>query len=303
MWRPVCRSLLRSWNRLDRAPGCLYRAIEHYGPGLAASRPLRARLPNRCRIACDLRDHVQRQQWFLGAYEPVDSFLFTRLLRPGMTVIDAGANVGQYTLLAATEVGNHGSVHAFEPIPSNFERLSEAVAENALTNVHINRAALWHEAATLTFGRAESDADNAGSFRVDPRNGDALTARALRLDDYAAEAGFSRVDLIKMDIEGSEVHALSGALGLLEAHRPLLLLEVNREALDAAGSSVSALKQLLEPFGYRAWRIGAAARASGAVDLELIDRANVLLHDADLPPEITSDWDLRSALRWARRGW
>ena len=88
------------------------------GPRLAETEFQRAVLPNGCSMHCDLRQHVDRHIYYLGAYEPVESYLFTRLLQPGMTVIDAGANIGQYTLLAATAVGSRGTVHCFEPVPA-----------------------------------------------------------------------------------------------------------------------------------------------------------------------------------------
>jgi FkbM family methyltransferase len=266
-------------------------------------RPLAATLPNGCRITCDLRDHIQRHQWFFGAYEPVESYLITRLIRPGMTFIDAGANIGQYTLLASTAVGPSGSVHAFEPIPANFEQLRTSVELNGLSNVHLNPLALWNESTVLRFDLPDGYHDNAGSYRVVAGGGRAgvIEAQAMRLDDHVAENGIQRVNIIKIDVEGAEPFVLEGARATLERDRPLVLMEVNRSSLSASGGSPAALVELFRSLGYRAWRIGHSSNVSGPVEnLAEIERANVILHCDDLPAEVTSGWDLRTVLHWAR---
>jgi FkbM family methyltransferase len=305
MLRQLGRKALSAWGHSYVAPGYHYMMVERFGPSLAEREPIDAVLPNGCRIRCDLRDHIQRHQWFFGAYEPVDSFLLARLMRPGMTFIDAGANIGQYTLLAATAVGATGTVHAFEPIPKNFERLQQAVAANGLTNVRANRAALWNETAQLRFDLPGDAKDNAGTYGVvlGADRGAAIEAPALRLDDYLASAGVSRVDMIKMDVEGAEPFALEGARATLERDRPMILMEVNRASfLGESGESCARMGDLLRAIGYRIWRVGHDASASGpAANLDTIERSNVILHHDDLPPEVTGGWDLRTALRWARR--
>src|SRR5688572_5258274 len=143
--RGVVRSLLRVWSRFPKAPGYLYQAVERWGSRLAV-RPLECRLFNGARMTCDLRDHVQRQIYFFGAYEPIETYLFRLLLRPGMVVVDVGANVGLYTLIAAGEVGVRGEVHAFEPVPETFERLVDHVMVNGVADiVRANPVGLWHK--------------------------------------------------------------------------------------------------------------------------------------------------------------
>src|SRR5205085_1504296 len=94
---------------------------------------------------------VQRHIYFQGVYEPVEAYLFSRLAAPGMTVVDAGANVGQYTLIASARVGPSGAVHSFEPVPETYRVLAEHVAANRAANVVANRAAC----ASLGYGPAD----------------------------------------------------------------------------------------------------------------------------------------------------
>jgi FkbM family methyltransferase len=305
--RPAARWLFRAWARLGKAPGYYYRTVEEFGATLAATAPLPTRLPNGCRVRCDLTDHVQRHMWFLGAYEPVESFLFSRLLRPGMTVIDAGANVGQYTLLASTAIGREGAVHGFEPAPENFARLRQHVQENSLDNVRLVQAALWDRETTVTVALPDdAEAGNCGSFHVSATHGDDGSPRvpALRLDDYAGRHGLSQIHVIKMDIEGAEPAALRGALGVLGRDRPTLMLEINRQALAEMGGSPEELWDLLSGFRYRAWQIGYSSASSGSLaGLSGVDRVNAIFYAGELPRALRGRWTLRQVLRWARRKW
>lgn len=301
----IARGLFRSWGRWGKAPGYRYQLLDQYGARLAEDQLLSARLPNGCEMRCDLRDHVQRQIWFNGAYEPIETYLFTQLLRPGMTVIDAGANVGQYSLIAATAVGPLGSVHSFEPVPATFERLKEHVELNHLEQIiTVNQVALWHEDAMLDLGLADEYADNVGSYSVSAATNmqTRISAPGVRLSTYAAAAGLSSVDLIKMDIEGAEPFALAGGMDLLREHHPPILLEVNREALEKLGSDARSLWGLLSGLGYRAWRIGSTPGSCGPIgNFDNLEQANVLMHQEPLPLTITGGWTHRSVMRWARR--
>ncbi len=256
------RELVRAWARTGVLPGYCYQAMEWYGSLLTTRVPLASRLPDGSRVECDLCDHVQRHMFFLGAYEPVEAFLFTRLIQPGATVIDAGANVGQYTLLGASAAGPTGRVHSFEPIPRNFDRMSKAVRLNKVQNAQLNPVALWHEPGELQFGLSTEEM-NDGSYSVGAATNSTVNpvrARAIRLDDYARDQGLTRVDVIKMDIEGAEWGALQGMASLIERFKPAFLMEVNREACLRMGYDPQVFWDLLVGrFGYMAWNIGLSA--------------------------------------------
>ena len=211
--RAAGRAALQAWAGTCTAPGYLYQAMEAYGPSLSDGGRLPSRLPDGSMIECDLRDHVERQMYFLGAYEPIEAYLFTRLVRPGLTVVDAGANVGQYTLLAASGVGPTGAVHCFEPVAANFARLEAHLAANRVINVRANRSALWHEPAEVRLGLPADTVGNAGSFSVGSLASSVVAALAEPLDAYDERMGVGRVDLVKMDIEGAEWAALRGCGG------------------------------------------------------------------------------------------
>ena len=302
--KAMARAALRAWGRVDMALGLQYQVIEKYGPRLSGSKSLSAKLPNGCRVNCDLRDEVQRQMWFYGAYEPVEAYLFKQLLSPGKVVIDAGANVGQYSMLAATEVGLLGSVHSFEPVPSNFALLRQHIEINQLANVHLNQRALWCEETKIRLGMPAGVANNAGAYRICANQAQASTieAEAIHLDAYAEQKKLHRIDLIKMDIEGAEPFVIKGGLRLIERFRPTMLIEINRQALTGAGSSTAALWELISAFEYRIWRIGNSPETSGpAPDFENFVQGNALLYHGDLPESVKSGWSYASVIRWASR--
>jgi FkbM family methyltransferase len=303
--RRTCRALVRAWATTGRANGYLYELMEAYGHFLGNGECLQTRLPNGCIAHCDLRDHVQRNLWLAGVYEPIEAFLFTQLLNPGMVVIDGGANVGQYTVLAATIVGASGSVHSFEPVDANLAHLRKHVQLNHLPNVTLNQAALWKEGSVLALQLPEGSSGNAGAYRA--RAAAATGARravAVALDAYCEDHNLQRVDAIKLDVEGSEPFVLLGAEKMIRTHRPNILIEVNRAALSAVGSSPGDLWDIVSQLGYRAWNIGADALSSRHVSsFDSFEQSNFILHADPLPSQVQFGWTEKSCLAWARSRW
>ena len=193
------RLLLRGWAKSGTAPGWLYAYLEGHGGNLSRAPIVRA-LKCGLRIKLDLRDHVQRQIYFFGAYEPIELSLFLRLLRPGWTAIDAGANIGFYALMMGQRVGKAGRVFAFEPVPETFARLEENRRLNDLPQLWPVNHALWNERRTLTFSLSKEHEHNLGGYSF-VASQDAVRqthCAGIPLDDFANEAKIGRVDAIKM---------------------------------------------------------------------------------------------------------
>jgi FkbM family methyltransferase len=187
-----------------------------------------------------------------GRYERGTTEVFASLLAPGMTVLDVGANVGAYALVAADRVGERGGVHCFEPGADAAACLRRNVALNGFDNVVVNEVAA-SDAPGEAVLYIDTDAPVENSIVASNAGCAAPTVRVptVTLDGYVAERGLARVDLIKMDIEGAETLGLRGAAGLLAADdAPLLLLELNPKALKRGGSSPEELLGLLRQHGY-----------------------------------------------------
>jgi len=255
------------------------------------------------KMACDLADQIQRQIYFFGAYEPIEVYLLRYLLRPGMVVIDAGANVGQHTLIAAGAVGRDGEVHAFEPVPKSFRRLVAHVSENGLApTVRTNMMALWHQAQTVRLNLGSDKASNGGyTIGVPSEAVDTVTSSGVRLDQYVAENKLNRVDFVKMDIEGAEWFALQGAATVLARWQPTMLVEINRLACRALGYEPERIWEFLKPYGYLMWAVGQSPEMCRSLSsLDGVGCINVIFHTERLPDKVIGGWSYKSVLRFHR---
>jgi FkbM family methyltransferase len=302
--RPIGRFALRLWSRFPKAPGYLYQIVERWGARLA-SHPIDCRLFTGARLSCDLGDDVQRHIYFFGAYEPIEAQLFTFLLKPGMVVVDAGAHVGQYSLIAAKSVGPDGEVHAFEPVPATFARLEAHVTANGFAStVRLNRTALWRGNDELTVSLPLGEPKNSGAYTAAPLLSaiDRVSAPGVALDDYVERRGLRRLDVVKMDIEGAELFALEGATRSIARWHPVLLMEINEVACRRMGYEPARLWEHLAPYGYRMWALGQGPESCRVLDdLDGIHRADVIFHTQALPLTMTRGWSLKGILRSHRR--
>ena len=182
--------------------------------------------------------------------------LFLSMLRPGITFLDLGAHVGTFSLPAAARGAR---VVAVDAHPQHARLLAEAADLNGLSD----RLTVVH--AALAEDRGELELICAfGWSLVEPPQGapeDLADARRVRVRamptrDVLAEAGISHVDLIKMDLEGSEHRALTGMIELLEgSHAPPVLFETNPTRLNDLGSSERALRETFTRLGYRLYKL------------------------------------------------
>ncbi|MCJ8277115.1 MAG: FkbM family methyltransferase [Bdellovibrionales bacterium] len=127
--KSLVRKLLRLWAKTGVAPGLLHQYVDQKSSSLH-EKPLLKKVYGNNKILCDLRDHVQSRIYFMGAYEPIEAYLFMDLIKPDMHIVDAGANIGFYSLLAASKVSDRGHVFSFEPIPSNYEQFESNILKH-----------------------------------------------------------------------------------------------------------------------------------------------------------------------------
>src|SRR5215470_7081308 len=190
-----------------------------------------------------------------GSFEPNEFAFLDRVLTPGMTFVDVGANDGYYTLFAARRVGLTGRVVAVEPSSRERVNLKRNIARNRLDNVTVVPAALGSACGVADLRLAQgvhSGHNTLGRFAHDG----VLAERFQRvdmetLDKVAADLELRRVDFIKIDVEGAESSVVHGARHVLTTMRPILLLEINDNALRAQSTSSDALLAALRnDFGY-----------------------------------------------------
>jgi len=225
-----------------------------------ASRPFLARLPadlGGATFICDLQDTISREVCFTGRYEPQETQLAMRLLRPGMTAVDVGANWGYFTLVCAHLVGATGRVLALEPHPHLSSLLAENAATNGLSQVEVLRLAAGAESGARGFVGFNEQAGNWGLSRsAHAAEAADFECETAGLDGVLDARGIDRVDLVKIDIEGGEADALRGMTAGLERQRyRYVLLECHPAALAQLGTSLEACLEPLRRAGYQGWRI------------------------------------------------
>jgi FkbM family methyltransferase len=189
------------------------------------------------RFLVDPHDGGVGYQLFIGrGYEELTADVFESCLRPGMRVLDLGANIGFYSVIAAARIGREGRVIAFEPAPENIAILERNAQINGFGQLQV-------------VGKACSDKAERLTLRLNPRGkglhtiGEAgadwgrLEIDTLVLDEYFADEQF-QVDFLKIDIEGAEERALRGMRRPLSRSASVqVLTEVNPTALIANGST------------------------------------------------------------------
>jgi FkbM family methyltransferase len=198
-------------------------------------------------------NETSRAVFITGNYEPNEFCMLSQVLRPGMVFVDVGANMGLYTIFAARKVGE-GTVLAIEPSTRECGRLLKNVEANSLSNVRLLQNAVSDSSrdADLLVAEDEWSGHNTlGAFAYDTPLAAKERVRTVRLDDIVLREGLSRVDIIKLDIEGAELLALKGAVGILERFRPLLLLELADGALLHQGCSSAQIWDFLRQTGYQ----------------------------------------------------
>lgn len=159
--------------------------------------------------------------YWLGHYESQKQALVSRLIGPGMTVFDIGANVGFYTLAFAKLVGSQGEVWAFEPDCRNVSYLLAHVDRNHLGNVKVVQAAVGGCPDVVSFQRGiNSSVGKVGASS-------AYFVPQVTLDDLWRNGDVRTPDLMKIDVEGAEHNVLEGAQRILAERAPRIVLSLH----------------------------------------------------------------------------
>ncbi len=223
-----------------------------------------------------------------GCNEPNEFAFLDRFLQPGMVFIDAGANDGLYSLFSSRRVGAAGRVFSFEPSARELERLRVNVERNGLANVTAYGVALGDQngEAALSVADYQHEGHNTLGAFVYPAITLLRTERVpmRTLDDALAEAGVTRVDLIKIDVEGGETRLLAGAAKVIQKYRPVLLFEALDPALRKQGSSLEELLERIRSLSYVLYQFDPRTGLPAPVDREIDESSvNLLAAPAEAP--------------------
>jgi FkbM family methyltransferase len=206
-------------------------------------------------------DLVTSQLKRFGGHQRPDLAMARSQLRPGDVVLDVGAHIGTFSIPFARAVQPGGSVLAFEPVPETLDVLRRNVAINGVPVTSIQ--AVVSETVVAMRGTAVHGNTALASFQAAGGDSEAVAPTIVLDDFYADQELQGRIGLLKVDVEGMEMHVLRGARGLVEDHRPAIMVEVNRRNLARSGSTVAELEEFLSGYGYHLFMNLAPRNASG----------------------------------------
>lgn len=186
----------------------------------------------------------------LEAYEIEAVKFIKKLTRPGMTVLDIGANIGYYSVILGKSVGENGKVYAFEPEPTNFQFLERNIGANSLSHVKAYRLALANKPGILSFYLHESNKGKHSLIDYQ-KNTECIKVEATTVDSFITKHGIRKIDLIKIDVEGAEPMVFEGMKETLAKHRPIIFTEYFPYAIRSSGRDPLNFLRNLDTLGYR----------------------------------------------------
>ena len=220
------------------AKSLVYGAVEVVTGGRGVARTIGGEL---------IRFPARFSRYYPSDYEPETFRFFRERLKSGNVVIDIGAHIGLFSVVAARLVGLPGRVFAFEPTPHTRAVLERTVHLNGLADrVEVRGEAVARSSGTAIFFDTGDPGSNANSLVASTdRHRNELRVETTRLDDFVSARSID-VDLLKVDAEGNELDVLRGGEKLLREQRPAIALALHPDALRVAGGSLVEIWALLE---------------------------------------------------------
>ena len=245
-----------------------------------------------CRFSGRLDSYIDREVFFLGSYEPEVLDLLSRIARhrDRPVLLDIGANVGQHSLYAARY---YAEIHAFEPYPPLADVLREQVSRNVLAHVHVHAVGLADRDEDAMFAAPADRRAGYGGFDNQDPNLHRQILPVRRGDSYLRAIGVTRVDVIKIDVEGSERRVVEGLGGVLAENRPALVVEY--WAKKWPGRIESCL-----PAGYRVWALEERGTVAGIFNRSVRALKSVAnVEDGTTLVALPHDWPIPRGYRAA----
>lgn len=241
-------------------------------------------------------NEVFRALYVRGIYDPNLNVVVNALLPRGGVFIDAGANMGYFSLLASRKIGDEGRIFAIEPSSRDFIRLVDNVNINNLNDVVANYRLAFTDRigkANITIASEERSGLNTIGAEFGTKGVEKVCTEEVdttTVDAFVESEKIKDLHVLKLDIEGSEGSALAGARNTIQKFRPAVMLGIKKSALEACGSGFEQLTRELGDLKYVAYKI---VQDPDNFRLEKVDdlskaEVNVVfcLHESIVPPQL-----------------
>jgi len=221
----------------------------------------------------DNNSYMGKSLYWTGYHHIKETIFLNQYLKKDMVFIDIGANQGEFTLFAASKLTN-GQVYSFEPVSKLYNRLDINVRNNSFKNVKILKKGLSNENKIVPIydslnKKNEGNEGLASTYKSDLRSEFIEEIELINFDE-ALLSELTRLDFIKIDIEGGELFALKGLEKTIEKFKPTVLIEIDSLLSEKAGYSINDVANYFEKQNYKAFKIfrGKLIEYKGQFDIQ-----------------------------------
>jgi FkbM family methyltransferase len=212
-------------------------------------------------------------QWYVyWDFKAKDREKLYSLVKKGDTVFDVGTNIGETLLNFAKLTGEEGYVYGFEPDEENYNNVQKNISLNSFKNVHVFKKAVSDKKETVKLWCVEPH--NRGMNRIlEPgheQEGQFTLLETTTLDTVVEENSIEHLDVMKIDIEGYEMHALRGSVNTLKRFKPDLFIEVGYTRLINNKTTPNDLVKFLEDLGYNIFHSETNAKITSNYDFSYL---------------------------------
>jgi FkbM family methyltransferase len=232
------------------------------------------------RLRCDLGSYIEWSIFFKGYYAPDLSLALKHFVKPGMFVIDVGANIGAYTLIFGKQVGPRGKVISVEPNPETYDRLLYNIEFNGLEDtVKVFKIALSDKPGEGTLFVPEKNHPHRGIASLQ-KYSDSLTTdfkvKIETLDGLANKLNLPRIDFLKVDTDGSDAFVLEGARTTLQHFHPMIVFEANYLAHQDSEATILKARDMLLSLDYEFYTVGLFGRLLRIEESQKLPDTNIV---------------------------
>lgn len=202
----------------------------------------------------NLRLPTRYFKYFPETYEAENFEFLKESCKSGAVIIDIGAHIGLFSIIAAQVTGKRGKLYAFEPAPGTFALLQQTVVINHEEQViETIQKAVGKENGKITFFVSDNKADNSNSLvnYKEDRSLHGIDVAVTSIDNFVKEKNISKLDFIKIDVEGAEYDTLRGAASTLKNLRPRCIVAIHPEPIAAKGDRLEDIYDFIVGCKYR----------------------------------------------------
>ena len=248
--KKILRSILRVILRLYPIERGKYTILtKYYFPYLLPSKGTRkiSTLKYNIKMDLDLNEYLQSYLYFFGSYELPTLKLIKRLLKPSDMILDIGANVGYTSLTFAKFINDKGKIFSFEPEKKNYNTFLKNIKLNKFNNIYPHKLAVADEnkSIKLYLSKSENDGIHSTLLHTDTLSENYEEVEAVKMDDFVKNNNITKVNFVKIDVEGAEIDVINGMKQVMSDNQPVIILELVESLQKLKNLTTSEFKKIL----------------------------------------------------------